>query len=276
MERRSFLKTAGVGVAAGADLRPGDRPGAAGGEVAAHVELPQEPRHDLRRRRSAGQACRGHHRRQVRDPGLRRRRNRPGGRRSTPCRTAPSSAATPCSYYFFGKDPTFAFGMRRSVRPQRRQQNAWMYYGGGQKLLDEFYRTTTSSRSSPATPARRWAAGSARRSRRVADCKGVKMRIGGLGGTVLAELGMVPQQIPGGDIYPALEKGTIDAAEWVGPYDDEKLGFYKVAKNYYFPGWWEGGPDDRLLREQRRPGPSCRRNTRRSLRGRRVRSQRRR
>jgi len=50
----------------------------------------------------------------------------------------------------------------------------------------------------------------------------------------------VPQTIPGGDIYPALEKGTIDAAEWVGPYDDEKLGFYKVAKYYYTPGWWEG------------------------------------
>jgi len=68
------------------------------------------------------------------------------------------------------------------------------------------------------------------------------MRIAGLGGTVFSSLGMVTQQIPGSDIYPALEKGTIDAAEWVGPYDDEKLGFFKVAKNYYFPGWWEPGP----------------------------------
>ena len=76
----------------------------------------------------------------------------------------------------------------------------------------------------------------------VADLKGVKMRIAGLGGTVFSALGVVPQQIAGGDIYPALEKGTIDAAEWVGPYDDEKLGFYKVAKNYYYPGWWEPGP----------------------------------
>ncbi len=67
------------------------------------------------------------------------------------------------------------------------------------------------------------------------------MRIGGLAGQVLAKLGSVPQQIAGGDIYPALEKGTIDGAEWVGPYDDEKLGFYKVAKFYYYPGWWEGG-----------------------------------
>ena len=69
------------------------------------------------------------------------------------------------------------------------------------------------------------------------------MRIGGTGGLPLPKLGVVPQQIPGGDIYPALEKGTIDAAEWVGPYDDEKLGFYKVAKYYYYPGWWEGGPE---------------------------------
>jgi TRAP-type mannitol/chloroaromatic compound transport system substrate-binding protein len=67
------------------------------------------------------------------------------------------------------------------------------------------------------------------------------MRIGGIGGRVLAKLGAVPTQIAGGDIYPALEKGTIDGAEWVGPYDDEKLGFYKVAPHYYYPGWWEGG-----------------------------------
>ena len=66
------------------------------------------------------------------------------------------------------------------------------------------------------------------------------MRVGGFAGTIIAKLGCVPQQLAGGDIYPALEKGTIDAAEWVGPYDDEKLGFVKVAKYYYYPGWWEG------------------------------------
>ena len=74
-----------------------------------------------------------------------------------------------------------------------------------------------------------------------ADLNGLKMRIGGFAGTVLAKLGCVPQQIAGGDIYAALEKGTIDAAEWVGPYDDEKLGFQKVAQFYHYPGWWEGG-----------------------------------
>ena len=81
----------------------------------------------------------------------------------------------------------------------------------------------------------------------VDDLKGLKMRIGGFAGKMLHKLGVVPQQIAGGDIYPALEKGTIDAAEWVGPYDDEKLGFHKVAKYYYYPGWWEGGTDHHIM-----------------------------
>ena len=85
----------------------------------------------------------------------------------------------------------------------------------------------------------------------VADLKGLKMRIGGIAGQVLQKLGVVPQQIAGGDIYPALEKGTIDAAEWVGPYDDEKLGFQKVAPYYYYPGWWEGGPTRPRLHQPR-------------------------
>ena len=85
---------------------------------------------------------------------------------------------------------------------------------------------------------------------RPADLKGVKMRIGGWAGKTLGKLGVVAQQIAGGDIYPALEKGTIDAAEWVGPYDDEKLGFYKVGKFYYYPGWWEGGTPLHLLINQ--------------------------
>jgi TRAP-type mannitol/chloroaromatic compound transport system substrate-binding protein len=68
------------------------------------------------------------------------------------------------------------------------------------------------------------------------------MRIPGIGGQIMAKLGAVPQTLAGGDIYPSLERGAIDAAEWVGPYDDEKLGFHKIARNYYYPGWWEGGP----------------------------------
>ena len=100
----------------------------------------------------------------------------------------------------------------------------------------------------------------------VDDLKGLKMRIGGFAGQVLQKLGVVPQQIAGGDIYPALEKGTIDAAEWVGPYDDEKLGFYKVAPYYYYPGWWEGGPIAAQLRQSSTSGTRCRRTIRRSIR----------
>jgi TRAP-type mannitol/chloroaromatic compound transport system substrate-binding protein len=76
----------------------------------------------------------------------------------------------------------------------------------------------------------------------VAALRGIKMRIPGIGGEIMSRLGVIPQTLAGGDIYPALEKGTIDAAEWVGPYDDQKLGFNKVAPHYYYPGWWEGGP----------------------------------
>ena len=83
--------------------------------------------------------------------------------------------------------------------------------------------------------------------RSLADMKGLKMRIGGFGGRIIERIGGVPQNIPGGDIYPALEKGTIDAAEWVGPYDDLKLGFNKIAPHYYYPGWWEGGPQCELF-----------------------------
>jgi TRAP-type mannitol/chloroaromatic compound transport system substrate-binding protein len=146
-------------------------------------------------------------------------------------------------YYFFGKDPTFALGCAIPFGMNARQQNAWMYHGGGLELMREFYKDYNII-SFPAGNTNAQMGGFFRKEiRSVADMKGLKMRIGGFAGVVMSKLGLVPQQIAGGDIYPALEKGTIDAAEWVGPYDDEKLGLYKVAKNYYYPGWWEGGPE---------------------------------
>ena len=75
-----------------------------------------------------------------------------------------------------------------------------------------------------------------------ADLQGLRMRIPGLGGKVMAQMGVAVQTIPGPEISTALERGAIDATEWVGPYDDEKFGFYKFAKYYYYPGWWEPGP----------------------------------
>jgi TRAP-type mannitol/chloroaromatic compound transport system substrate-binding protein len=147
-----------------------------------------------------------------------------------------------CSYYYVGKDKTFGFGTAVPFGMNARQMNAWIYYGGGQKLLDEFYSNYNVLSFAGGNTGVQMGGWFRKEIKSLKDVKGLKMRIAGLGGNVFAGLGVVPQQIAGGDIYPALEKGTIDGAEWVGPYDDEKLGFYKVAKNYYFPGWWEPGP----------------------------------
>jgi TRAP-type mannitol/chloroaromatic compound transport system substrate-binding protein len=146
------------------------------------------------------------------------------------------------NYYYIGKNPAFAFDTAMGFGMNARQQNAWMYYGGGRELMNEFFKTY-SVHGIPAGNTGAQMGGWYRKEiKSVADLKGLKMRIGGLAGQIIAKLGAVPTQIAGGEIYQALERGTIDAAEWVGPYDDEKLGFNKVAKFYYYPGWWEGGP----------------------------------
>jgi len=151
------------------------------------------------------------------------------------CHTAP--------YYYFGKDPTFAFGTAVPFGLNARQQNAWMYHGGGLALMREFLKDYNVINFPAGNTGAQMGGWFRKEIKTVADLKGLKFRIAGLAGRVLSKLGVVPQQISGGDIYPALEKGTIDAAEWVGPYDDEKLGFFKIAKYYYYPGWWEGGPE---------------------------------
>ena len=146
------------------------------------------------------------------------------------------------SYYFWGKDPTYALATAVPFGLNVRQFNAWNYYGGGQDLLNEFYATQGLYGLACGNTGAQMGGWYRKEINSVDDMKGLKMRIGGFAGKIVEKIGVVPQQIAGGDIYPALEKGTIDAAEWVGPYDDEKLGFYKVAKYYYYPGWWEGGP----------------------------------
>jgi TRAP-type mannitol/chloroaromatic compound transport system substrate-binding protein len=146
------------------------------------------------------------------------------------------------SYYYFGKDPTFAFGTAVPFGPNQRINQAWYMLGGGRELINDLYKkynTVTFLAGNTGCQMGGWFR---KEINTVDDLKGLKMRIGGFAGRVMQKLGVVPQQLAGGDIYPALEKGTIDAAEWVGPYDDEKLGFYKVAPHYYYPGWWEGGP----------------------------------
>ena len=150
-------------------------------------------------------------------------------------------------YYYFGKDPTFAFATSIPFGLNARQQFAWMHFGGGLELMREFYKDYNVIQFPAGNTGAQMGGWFRKEIKTVADLKGLKFRIGGTGGLPLVKLGVVPQQIAAGDIYPALEKGTIDAAEWVGPYDDEKLGFYKVAKYYYYPGWWEGGPELDLM-----------------------------
>jgi TRAP-type mannitol/chloroaromatic compound transport system substrate-binding protein len=145
------------------------------------------------------------------------------------------------SYYYFGKDPTFGFGTSVPFGPNARINQGWWTQGGGDAVLNEFYKTYNIRGLLAAQTGCQMGGWYRKEINSVDDIKGLKMRIGGWAGRILQKLGGVPQQIAGGDIYPALEKGTIDAAEWVGPYDDEKLGFYKVAPHYYAPGWWEGG-----------------------------------
>jgi TRAP-type mannitol/chloroaromatic compound transport system substrate-binding protein len=151
------------------------------------------------------------------------------------------------NYYYIGKDPTWALFCATPFGLNARQQNAWFYDGEGTKLIDAFgskFNVKCMSAGNTGCQMGGWAH---KELKEPEDLKGLRFRMGGWASRTLQKLGVVPQQIAGGDIYPALERGTIDAAEWVGPYDDEKLGFYKVVKFYYYPGWWEGGTTLHLL-----------------------------
>jgi len=145
-------------------------------------------------------------------------------------------------YYYIGKNLAFAFDTALPFGLNARQQNSWFYAGGGQKLMREFFAGYGVIQFPGGNTGVQMGGWFRNEIKSLADLKGLKMRIPGLGGRILAELGVVPQTIAGGDIYPALERGALDATEWVGPYDDEKLGFHKIARHYYYPGWWEGGP----------------------------------
>ncbi len=153
-------------------------------------------------------------------------------------------------YYFLGKDPAFAVFSDIPFALNARQKNAWLYQAGGNDLVNQFlakYNVHAIPGGNTGTQMGGWFR---KEIKTVADLQGLKFRIAGIAGQVMAKLRVVPQQISGGDIYSALERGTIDAAEWVGPYDDEKLGFSKVAPYYYYPGFWEGGPSIHLFINQ--------------------------
>ena len=154
-------------------------------------------------------------------------------------------------YYFFGKDPTYALDCAIPFGLNSRQMTAWMFEGNGLKLMREFYAKVNIVNFPMGNTGAQMGGFFRKEIKSLADMKGLKMRIGGFGGKVLEKIGSIPQNIPGGEIYQALEKGTIDAAEWVGPYDDFKLGLYKVAPFYHYPGWWEGGPQLSLYVNQK-------------------------
>ncbi len=151
------------------------------------------------------------------------------------------------TYYYFGKDPSFTFGTALPFGLNTRQQEAWHFFGGGMDLLNDFLKGYNAWAMPTGGTTCQMGGWFRKEIKSVEDLQGLKFRVGGFAGRILNKLGVVPQQIAGGDIYPALEKGTIDAAEWVGPHDDERLGFQKVAKHYYYPGWWEGGATTHLM-----------------------------
>jgi len=151
-------------------------------------------------------------------------------------------AGQTASYYFIGKNPALAFDSCVPFGLTARQQGAWLHEGGGLDLMRELLADFGIINFPAGNTGTQMGGWFKREIHGLSDLKGLKMRIPGMGGQVMDRLGVTVQVLAGGDIFPALERGAIDATEWVGPYDDEKLGFYKIAKYYYYPGWWEPGP----------------------------------
>lgn len=153
-------------------------------------------------------------------------------------------------YYYIGKRPALAFDTAIPFGLSTRQQYSWMMYGGGLELMNEIY-SDFGIISFPCNSTGGQMGGWFRQPvNSLSELRGLRFRIPGIGGEIMSRLGVTVQNLGAPEIYPALERGAIDATEWVGPYDDEKLGFYQVAKNYYAPGWWEPGVTMGLLISQ--------------------------
>ncbi|MDJ0554383.1 MAG: TRAP transporter substrate-binding protein [Microcoleaceae cyanobacterium MO_207.B10] len=146
------------------------------------------------------------------------------------------------SYYYIGKNPALAFGTTIPFGLTAQQQNAWYYHGGGLETMHKLYSDFNIISFPAGNTGVQMGGWFKREIKTVGDLNGLKMRIPGFGGQVMSRLGVNVQVLPGGEIFLALERGALDAAEWVGPYDDLKLGLHKAAKYYYYPGWWEPGP----------------------------------
>jgi TRAP-type mannitol/chloroaromatic compound transport system substrate-binding protein len=146
------------------------------------------------------------------------------------------------SYYYTGKNAALAFDCAVPFGLTVRGHNAWLLKGGGLERLRGIFGDFNIVNFPGGNTGAQMGGWFRRPIDSLQDLRGLKMRIPGLGGEVMSRLGVQVQVLAGGDIYPALERGAIDATEWVGPYDDEKLGFHRVARHYYYPGWWEPGP----------------------------------
>jgi TRAP-type mannitol/chloroaromatic compound transport system substrate-binding protein len=146
------------------------------------------------------------------------------------------------SYYYTGKNEALAFDTGVPFGLTSRQQTAWLLHGGGLELMRELFADFNLVPFLAGNTGAQMGGWFRREIRTVAELRGLRMRIPGLGAQVMSRLGVTVQVLGGAEIFPALERGAIDATEWVGPYDDEKLGFHRVARYYYYPGWWEPGP----------------------------------
>lgn len=153
-----------------------------------------------------------------------------------------AQAGLTAGYYYIGKNPALAFDATVPFGLSARQQTAWLLHGGGLQLLRDVYAEFGIINFPVGNTGAQMGGWFRRPINSLSELNGLRMRIPGIGGEIMTRLGASVQVLAGGDIYPALERGAIDATEWVGPYDDEKLGFYQVAPHYYMPGWWEPGP----------------------------------
>jgi TRAP-type mannitol/chloroaromatic compound transport system substrate-binding protein len=155
------------------------------------------------------------------------------------------------AYYWKGKSEAAPFFCSVPFGLNAQEMNAWLYRGGGLDLWREAY-APFGLRPFPAGNTGVQMAGWFKREiNSLADLRGLKMRIPGLGGEVMARLGVTTVNLPGGEIFTALQAGTIDACEWVGPYNDLAFGLHRAARFYYYPGWQEPGPTLECMVNQR-------------------------
>ena len=151
------------------------------------------------------------------------------------------------AYYWRGKHPAAPFFTSVPFGLNAQEMNAWLHHGGGQALWDELYAGFNLKPFACGNTGVQMAGWFNKDINSVSDLRGLKMRIPGIGGAVFRRVGGVPVQLPGGEVFTALQTGVIDAAEWVGPWNDLAFGFHRITKNYYYPGWQEPGPTLELI-----------------------------